>query len=166
MIAADDLDITVSVGCEQPPYSGILRKVRDSQPDLVVRALVRSEDRRRASILQADEWRLARACPAPLLFTRGQPWRPAPRIAARLPEGELSPTMRQLVLDHCERLATGCRGITQVLSSPDPAAEFERADVVVLPAPSAGAPQPGRSVIEQFIERMDSDFLLIPAQAA
>lgn len=168
-IAADDLSIEVSVACSNPMPEAILRKVRDSRPDLVVRALARSEDRHRASILHAFEWQIARTCPAPLLFTRGIPWRPAPRIGIYLPEaggGEAprDPGLRDAVIAHSERLAAGCHGEAWRLGDATATSWQRESDVVVLPAPLEHGAQSDRHAIEALIEKMECDFLLVPAQ--
>ncbi len=165
-IAADDLTIDVSVACENPLQHAILRKVHQSRPDLVVRALARSEDRRRASILHAYEWQIARACPAPLLFTRGHPWRPAPRIGVYLPERAAAAGLREAVIAQSERLAAGCHGESKVFGDSAMPTWHQDSDVVVLPAPDEDSAQHQRSAIEAFIEKMECDFLLVPAPQA
>ena len=75
-LAAGDVEISLSVACESPLYEGIVRAVRHHRPDLVVRGAAA------AAPLDPNDWELVRACPAPLLLTRGQTWNPRPVIAA------------------------------------------------------------------------------------
>ncbi|HJS89414.1 MAG TPA: universal stress protein [Steroidobacteraceae bacterium] len=75
-LAAEDVAISLSVACESPLYEGIVHAVRRSHPDLVIRGAAA------AMPLEPNDWELVRACPAPLLLTRGLPWKARPIIAA------------------------------------------------------------------------------------
>ncbi len=55
-----------------------MRAVKLSRPDLVIRGAAAS------SPLDPNDWELVRACPVPLLLTRGQPWKSRPIIAAAI----------------------------------------------------------------------------------
>jgi universal stress protein E len=81
-VAASDVEISLSVACESPLYESIVHAVERSRPDLVVRGAAA------AAPLDPNDWELVRACPAPLLLTRGQPWKPGPIVAAAV---DLSP---------------------------------------------------------------------------
>lgn len=71
-----DVDISLSVACESPLYESIVHAVRRSRPDLVIHGAAA------AAPLDPNHWELVRACPAPLLLTRGRAWKPHPTIAA------------------------------------------------------------------------------------
>jgi universal stress protein E len=75
-LAARDVELSLSVACESPLYEGIVHAVERSHPDLVIRGAAA------AMPLEANDWELVRACPAPLLLTRGLPWKARPIIAA------------------------------------------------------------------------------------
>lgn len=162
-IAAQDIAIGVSVACEPSLHGGILRKIRNRRPDLVVLPLAPAEDRRRGSILEAHDWQVARACPAPMLFTRGLPWRPTPRIGACFPGSSAPALGRQSVLHHGQRLARTCRGELHVLDDVRDARLHAAPDLIVLPAPDGDGAAPHSAEIERFIESMECDFLLVPA---
>jgi universal stress protein E len=112
-IAASDLDIRTSVACETPLHAGVLRKVREIEPDLVVRC-VEARSTQRHSALTSTDWQLLRTCPAPLMLTRGRSWGPAPRIAAALDLEDDEPSARRL-LAAAAYLASGCGGDLEIV---------------------------------------------------
>jgi universal stress protein E len=117
-IAAEDLEIRTSVACETPLYAGIVRKVRELMPDLVIRC-VESRDNKRQSALNSTDWQLLRTCPAPLMLTRGRTWHPVPRIAAGVDLGG-APAANHSVLVSAAYLASGCGGDLEIVySEPD-----------------------------------------------
>ncbi len=117
-IAADDLEIRTSVVCETPLHAGIVRKVQELMPDLVIRC-VESSATKRHSVLNSTDWQLLRTCPAPLMLTRGRTWHPVPRIAAGVDLG--GPTAAcESVLAAAAYLASGCGGDLEIVySEPD-----------------------------------------------
>jgi universal stress protein E len=116
-IAAEDLQITTSVACESPQYEGILRKVRESQPDLVIKCVAALDPTRR-SALGATDWQMIRTCPAPLLLTRGRTWLPQPRVAASIDiSAAESPAVTRRVLVSADYIARGCAGELDVVYS-------------------------------------------------
>ncbi|HEU4531923.1 MAG TPA: universal stress protein [Steroidobacteraceae bacterium] len=76
-----DASVTIEVECESPLYEGIVHRVQQSLPDLVVRA-IGGNGATDSTALNAADWSLIRTCPAPLLLTRARPWKGPPRIAA------------------------------------------------------------------------------------
>jgi universal stress protein E len=79
-VLADDVPISLDVACNSPRYESIVQKVLASRPDLVIKSVEKRAD---GSVrLDANDWQLARACPAPLMFTHGRPWRAQPCFAA------------------------------------------------------------------------------------
>lgn len=77
-LGAGEMDISLSVACESPLYEGIVRAVKHGRPDLVVRGAAQGAP------LDPNDWELVSACPAPLLLTRGRPWKTHPAIAAAI----------------------------------------------------------------------------------
>lgn len=117
-IAADDLEIRTSVACETPLHVGIVRKVRELMPDLVIRC-VEARGAQRHSVLNATDWQLLRTCPAPLMLTRGRTWHPTPRVAAAVDLGG-PVAVSHGVLAAAAYLAGGCGGELEVVySDPD-----------------------------------------------
>lgn len=74
---AADVPVTVHAACESPLCEAVSRRVRASEPDLVVKAAGRVSQR---PGLDGDDWQVARTCPAPLLLTHGRPWQARPRF--------------------------------------------------------------------------------------
>jgi universal stress protein E len=91
------LDVETHVHWDNPLYRGILRRVEESGPDLVVKDTHFHSLLRRTLITNTD-WNLIRTCPAPLLLTKPAPWRDRPRILAALDPGHLSD--KPAALDH------------------------------------------------------------------
>jgi universal stress protein E len=117
-ISAEDLEIRTSVACETPLHAGIVRKVRELMPDLVIRC-VEARGAQRHSVLDSTDWQLLRVCPVPLMLTRGRTWHPIPRIAAGVDLGGPR-AMGQSVLAAAAYLASGCGGDLEIVySAPD-----------------------------------------------
>jgi len=76
-----DVRTSVSAACESPLYEGIVRKVLQSRPDLVIKSASGLQYRGRTSF-DPNDWQLMRKCPVTLMMTRGRIWRPRPRLAA------------------------------------------------------------------------------------
>jgi universal stress protein E len=72
---------SVSAACESPLYEGIVRKVAQSQPDMVIKNASGVHSLSRAAF-DPNDWQLMRKCPATLLMTRGRGWHAHPRFAA------------------------------------------------------------------------------------
>ena len=72
---------SVSAACESPLYEGIVRKVMESRPDMVMKNTNGAHSAARAAF-DPNDWQLMRKCPATLLMTRGRSWHPHPRFAA------------------------------------------------------------------------------------
>jgi universal stress protein E len=72
---------SVSAACESPLYEGIVRKVLESRPDMVLKNAGGVHSPARAAF-DPNDWQLMRKCPVTLLMTRGRPWHAHPRFAA------------------------------------------------------------------------------------
>lgn len=72
---------SVSAACESPLYEGIVRKVMESQPDMVIKNAGGVHSPARVAF-DANDWQLMRKCPVTLLMTRGRAWHAHPRFAA------------------------------------------------------------------------------------
>ena len=178
-ISADDLQIHAGDDVDGPLHEGIARKVRSGGHNLVVQRLNRREGRRRPVLTPAD-WQVIRACPVPLMLTRGRPWRPLPHFVASVAGG----VARDEVFDVAQFLARGCQAAlelvaeTAVLPSRRPGADGALAtipapgdiDVVVLRAwgrgPDASCDGAGGTLAESIVETLDCDVLLMPAAPA
>lgn len=135
-LAVHDVPVSIDVACETPLYEGIVRKVRRSRPDLLVRG-VGGEGVPR---LAASDWDLISGCPVPLLLIKGAMWRPAPVVAAAVDlSPEESPALTREILRIAQQFADIGHGALEVLH----AGPFQN-------APGLFAAQ--RSILEQRAE--------------
>src|SRR5581483_6032132 len=113
--------VTLSAACESPLYEGIERKVRQSQPDLVVKSVSGLESGS-WRMFDSNDWQLMRKCPATLMLTRGQIWRMRPRIAAAVDvSSEETPGLAASILEAAEALRGAYDGeLDVVYSAPAP----------------------------------------------
>jgi len=100
--AADDLragglTVETHVHWDNPLYRGIVRRVTESAPDLVVKDTHYHTTLRRTLFTNTD-WNLIRTCPAPILLAKGGDWPAVPRIVAALDPGHLGD--KPAALDH------------------------------------------------------------------
>ena len=117
-LAADGVEISHTVVCESPLYAGIVHAVERSRPDLVIRGAAAAKP------LAPNDWELVRACPAPLLLTRGIAWKARPLIAAAI---DISPgestELTRAILSAAAGLAKASGGAVEVMhAGPDVAA--------------------------------------------
>jgi universal stress protein E len=109
-----DLVPAMDAACESPGYVGIVHKVQQASPDLVIRAIDGGADG--SSALQASDWDLVRTCPAPLLLTRGRPWKKHPTIAAAVDiSGDETQGLTRAILHAGKRFATDCHGTLDLI---------------------------------------------------
>lgn len=178
-ISAEDLQIQTSDDFEGPLCEGIARKVRSGGHNLVVKRLNRRELRRRPILTRAD-WQVIRACPVPLMLTRGRPWRPLPRFVASVAGG----AARDEVLGVAQYLAQGCQAALEIVADAAELPSRPRCadgalatipaptdiDVVVLRAcghdPWASGDGTGGTLAESIVETLDCDVLLMPPAAS
>jgi len=95
-LQAGGLDVATHVHWDNPLYEGILRRVAEFEPDLVIKDTHYHSFLRRALFTNTD-WNLIRRCPVPLLLSRTADWPAQPRILAALDPGHrLVPAHREL----------------------------------------------------------------------
>ncbi len=80
-IRAGGVPVETHVHFDNPVYRGILRRVQESSPDLVVKDTHHHSAIRR-TLLSNTDWHLIRSCPAPLLLAKPREWPARPRILA------------------------------------------------------------------------------------
>ena len=71
----------LDAACESPLYEGIVRKVSQSRPGLVIKSAAGAHSQAYGAF-DPNDWQLMRKCPATLMMTRGRIWHTRPRIAA------------------------------------------------------------------------------------
>jgi universal stress protein E len=78
-----DLEVSTHVHWDNPLHEGILRRVREFPPDLVVKDTHYHSPLRRSLFTNTD-WQLIRSCPVPLLLARQTDWPARPLVLAAL----------------------------------------------------------------------------------
>ena len=96
-LRAEGLAVETHVHWDNPAYRGIVRRVEESSPDLVVKDTHYHTALRRTLFTNTD-WSLIRTCPAPLLLAKAGDWPESPRIVAALDPGHLGD--KPAALDH------------------------------------------------------------------
>lgn len=117
----DDLQVSVHVRCESPLFEGIVHRVHEVMPDLVIKEVGGGHDKEGVS-LDANDWQLARTCPVPLLLTRVRPWREPLGVAVALDlSPDEAPGFAESMVLLADRLANQCGGQVHLLYSGQPA---------------------------------------------
>jgi len=93
----DGIAIETHVHWDNPLYRGILRRIEESSPDLVVKDTHYHSAIRRVMLTNTD-WNLIRTSPVALLLTRAREWAASPRLLAALDPGHHGDKPAQL--DH------------------------------------------------------------------
>jgi universal stress protein E len=96
-LRAEGIAIETHVHWDNPLYRGILRRVEESSPDLVVKDTHYHTALRRTLFSNTD-WSLIRTCPVALLLAKAPDWPDRPRIVAALDPGHLGD--KPAALDH------------------------------------------------------------------
>ena len=124
---ASDVSIDIDVSCESPLYEGIVHKAKECGANLVIKSPTGEHPMRRLS-LGANDWQLARACPASLMLVRGRKWNAPPRFAAAVDvsDAETSAVARR-VMYTAEYLALGCGAELEMMHCEDPSLHSENA---------------------------------------
>jgi universal stress protein E len=131
---AEDVPVTTHVACESPLYEAIVRRVLQARPDLVIKGAAGRHPLQRFT-LDANDWQLARTCPAPLMLTRGKPWTAQPRFAAAVDVTESDGgSLARSIMETAGFLTLGCHGELDVVfssaSESDDAARKVRVDAL------------------------------------
>lgn len=85
-LRATGLDVSTHVHWDNPLHEGILRRVREFTPDLIVKDTHYHSPLRRTLFTNTD-WNLIRACPVPLLLAKQTEWPANPLVLAALDPG-------------------------------------------------------------------------------
>ncbi len=125
---AEDVTISTHVACDSPLYEAIVRRVLQTRPDLVIKSAAGKHPLQRFT-LDANDWQLARTCPAPLMLTRGRPWSARPRFAAAVDVSDADAgSFARSILQTAGFLTQGCDAqLDVVFSDRESASPAERA---------------------------------------
>jgi universal stress protein E len=122
-LRAGGLDVTTHVHWDNPLHEGILRRVAEFEPDLMVKDTHYHSMLRRALFTNTD-WNLVRRCPVPLLLSRTADWPARPRILAALDPGHHGDKPAALdhdILDAAQLLAGKLDGTVEAVHAFFPA---------------------------------------------
>ncbi len=137
-LAVHDIPVAIDGACESPEYESIVRKAGRCRADLVIRGL-RAARNGGGEIAGASDWDLVRACPVPLLLTRGRMWGRGLRVAAAVDiSDDEAPALTRSILTCARQLTAAGSGSLEILYA-DP---FE-----------GSAPQALRAYHARFSER-------------
>jgi universal stress protein E len=106
-LRAEGIPVETHVHWDNPVFRGVVRRVQESSPDLVVKDTHYHSALRRTLLTNTD-WSLIRTCPAPLLLAKPAEWPESPRILAALdPEhlGDKPAALDHDILEYAELLA-------------------------------------------------------------
>jgi universal stress protein E len=123
-LRAGGLDVATHVHWDNPLYEGILRRVAEFTPDLVVKDTHYHSILRRALFTNTD-WNLIRRCPVPLLLSRQADWAERPLLLAALDPGHHGDKPAALdhdILDAAQLLARHLDGTIAAVHAFFPAA--------------------------------------------
>jgi universal stress protein E len=151
--AADDLRaqgiaVETHVHWDNPLYRGIVRRVQESSPDLVVKDTHYHSVIRRTVFTNTD-WSLIRTCPAPLLLAKPGEWREPPTLLAALDPGHLGDkpaTLDHEILDYAQLLAGRLAGVVHAVHA------FFPAPLLAATTTMAGMPLAGGVAAAEIIE--------------
>lgn len=151
--AADDLRsqgiaVETHVRWDNPLYRGIVNRVQESSPDLVVKDTHYHSAIRRTVFTNTD-WNLIRTCPAPLLLAKPGQWRTPPTVLAALDPGHLGDKPAALdhdILDAAQLLAGRLGGEVHAVHA------FFPAPLLAATTSMAGMPFTGGVVAAEVVE--------------
>ena len=116
-ICAPDVQISVDAACHSPLYEGILEKIRQIRPDLVMKSPAGVHPLRRLAF-DSNDWKLTKACPTTLMLVRPHPWRIVPKFAALVDVSEeRTAQFAQTIVHTSEYFTLGCHGVLDVVYS-------------------------------------------------
>jgi universal stress protein E len=123
---AADVQISVAAECHAPLYEGVINKVREIQPDLVMKTPSGVHPLRRFTFGPSD-WHLMRECPVTLMLVRQHPWRSPPSFASLVNVAEEeTERLAATILHTAEHFSLGCQGELDVIYSEASADALER----------------------------------------
>src|SRR5690606_18688965 len=143
-LAAQGLSVEIDARWGRPLHRGILDKVADAKPMLVVKDTHEHPVLRR-TLLSNTDWNLIRACPAPLLLVKPRPIAPAPRVLAAvdpLHERDKPAELDHAILSFARNLAEKVGGELHVLHVFDTARLYAAAAAVGTPVSLTSVPPP------------------------
>lgn len=102
------LEVTTDLAWHRPLHEGILEKISESQPDLVITA-THYQSRVRRTLFSNTDWHLIRECPVPLMLVKRAEWKEGGGVVAAvdpLHTRDKPAALDQRILDYTIGLAT------------------------------------------------------------
>jgi universal stress protein E len=146
-LRAGGLNVETHAHWDNPLHRGILARIRESAPDLVVKDTHFHSLLRRTLFTNTD-WNLIRASPAPLLLVKSPDWPARPRLLAAIDPGHLADKPAALdhdILDYAALLARLIDGEIHAVHAFFPAA------LLALATGMAGLPLGGESAVDEIV---------------
>jgi universal stress protein E len=157
------LEVTTHVHWDNPRHAGILRRIGEFAPDLVVKDTHHHSVLRRTLFTNTD-WTLIRKCPVPLLLAKPRAWNVPPRVLAALDPGHHGDKPAALdsdILDTARLVAQALQGSVEVVHAFFPAA------LLAATTGMAGMPLApdvvGPEVLDAEYQRLTADLLELAA---
>jgi len=147
-LRVEGLAVETHVHWDNPTYRGIVRRVEETSPDLVVKDTHYHTVLRRTLFTNTD-WNLIRTCPAPLLLAKAGDWPAAPRVLAALDPGHVGDKPAELdhdILEWSALLAARMGGEVHAVHAFFPAA------LLAATATLAGMPLAGGVTTTEIVE--------------
>src|SRR5688572_15291926 len=137
------LDVTTECAHADALHVGLIDRTRHTNADLVVKDTHHHSLAQRTFLTNTD-WQLIRACPVPLLLTKGAPWAETPRIVAAVDPGHVNDKPKILdhwIVEHASLIAQRLQGELHVVHVYLPLAIVGAATVVNPTMITAAAPE-------------------------
>ncbi len=143
------LTVTTTVRWDTPIHQGIVARVLETAPDLVVKDTHYHGPIRR-TVLTNTDWNLIRSCPAPLLLAKAGEWRRPPRILAAVDpghEGDAPAALDRELLNLGASLASSLAGELHIVHA------FFPAELIASAATMAAVPAIDGGTIVELLDQ-------------
>jgi universal stress protein E len=143
------LTVTTEARWDTPVHRGIVARVEESAPDLVVKDTHYHGVIRRTLLTNTD-WNLIRDCPAPLLLAKVTEWRRSPRILAAIDpghEGDEPAALDHDLLEYGASLGARLDGELHVVHA------FFPAELIAATSAMIAAPAIDGGTIAEFLDQ-------------
>ena len=127
-VCAPDVQISVDATCHSPLYEGIVDKIREIRPDVVMKSPAGKHPLHKLAF-DSNDWKLTKACPTTLMLVRPRPWRTVPKFAALVDMSEEGTAQfAQTIVHTSEYFALGCHGELDIVYSETSADSREKSE--------------------------------------
>ncbi len=125
-VAPKNVQISVAAECFSSLHHGIVNRIRELRPDLVMKVPSGVHPLRRLTFGPSD-WHLVHECPVTLMLVRQHPWKSPPAFAALVDvSDEETERVAKMIVHTSEHFSLGCHGVLDVIYSEDQLEAAER----------------------------------------